>query len=51
MFLLHQRLKQKLQEINQTLITEGLTKETKEQVDYAQQEWEGLCKQEEILWK
>lgn len=41
----------KLQKINQTLITEGFTEESKEQADYVQQEWEGLCKQEGIFWK
>jgi len=44
-------VERKLQEINQILITDGFNEERKEQADYHQQEWEGLCKQEEIFWK
>eukprot|EP00253_Pinus_taeda_P007194 PITA_07194 len=44
-------VKRTLQEINQILITDGFNEERKEQADYHQQEWEGLCKQEEIFWK
>ena len=41
----------KLHEINQILITDGFNEERKELAEYHQQEWEGLCNQEEIFWK
>jgi len=42
-------VERKLHEINQILITDGFSEERKEHADYHQQEWEELCKQEEIL--
>lgn len=39
----------KLQDINLELITKGFNEEGKKQVDSLHQEWEGLCKQEEIF--
>eukprot|EP00253_Pinus_taeda_P013097 PITA_13097 len=41
----------KLQELNQALITDGFDKGKSEQADKHHQEWEKLCKQEEIFWR
>jgi len=41
----------KIQDMNQTLITEGFEGERNEQANNHQQEWEDLCKQEEIFWR
>lgn len=41
----------KLQELNQALITEGFDKFKSQQADKHHQEWEKLCKQEEIFWR
>eukprot|EP00253_Pinus_taeda_P024397 PITA_24397 len=41
----------KLQELNQALIIDGFDKVKSEQVDKHNQEWEILCKQEEIFWR
>eukprot|EP00253_Pinus_taeda_P009861 PITA_09861 len=41
----------KLQELNQALIAEGFDKIKSDQVDKYHQEWENLCKQEEIFWR
>ena len=44
-------VEQKLQEINQVLITDGFIEERKIQVDSLQREWEDKCKKEEIFWR
>ena len=44
-------VEQKLQGINQVLMTDGFTEERKIQADSLQQEWEDKCKQEEIFWR
>jgi len=41
----------KLQELNQALIIDGFDKVKSEQADKHNQEWENLCKQEEIFWR
>jgi len=41
----------KMQELNQAMIKEGFDKEKNDQVEKHQQEWENLCKQEEIFWR
>ena len=41
----------KLQELNQALISNGFDKVKSEQVDKHHQEWENLCKQEEVFWR
>lgn len=41
----------KMQELNQALIAEGFDKVKSEQVDRNHQEWENLCKHEEIFWR
>jgi len=41
----------KIQELNQTLIQDIFDKIKSEQVDKHHQEWENLCKQEEIFWR
>eukprot|EP00253_Pinus_taeda_P028885 PITA_28885 len=40
-----------IQELNEALITEGFDKVKSDQVDKHHQEWENLCKQEEIFWR
>eukprot|EP00253_Pinus_taeda_P006320 PITA_06320 len=42
-------VEEKLQEINQELITKGFNEEGKKQADSLQQDWEGLCIAEEPL--
>ena len=42
---------QKLQEINQIIISEGFTEERKIQVDSLQNKWEDRWMQEEIFWR
>lgn len=37
--------------LNQALIKEGFDKEKNDQVEKHRQEWEKLCKREEIFWK
>ena len=44
-------VEQKLQGINQIIITDGFTKERKTQVDSLQKEWEDRFMQEEIFWR
>lgn len=44
-------VEQKLQGINQIIITNGFTEERKTQVDSLQKEWEDRCMQEEIFWR
>eukprot|EP00253_Pinus_taeda_P034448 PITA_34448 len=44
-------IERKIQEINQTLITKGFDGERNEQANNHQQEWEDLCKEEEIFWR
>eukprot|EP00253_Pinus_taeda_P009399 PITA_09399 len=41
----------KIMELNQALIKEGFDKSKNNQVEKYHQEWENLCKQEEIFWK
>lgn len=41
----------KMQEINQAMIKEGFDKDKNDQVEKHHQEWENLCKQEEIFWR
>ena len=41
----------KMQELNQALITEGHDKVKSDQATKYHQNWENLCKQEEIFWK
>eukprot|EP00253_Pinus_taeda_P028919 PITA_28919 len=41
----------KILELNQALIREGFDKNKNDQVEKYHQEWEKLCKQEEIFWK
>ena len=41
----------KIQELNQALITDGFDKVKSQQADQYHQEWEKLCKQEEIFWR
>eukprot|EP00253_Pinus_taeda_P013100 PITA_13100 len=41
----------KLKELNQALITNGFYKVKSEQADKHHQEWEKLCKEEEIFWR
>ena len=41
----------KIQELNQALIMEGFNKDKSDEVDKHHQEWENLCKQEEIFWR
>ena len=41
----------KILELNQDLIKEGFGKNKNYQVEKHHQEWENLCKQEEIFWK
>jgi len=41
----------KIQELNQTLIRNGFDKDINDQAEKYQQDWEMLCKQEEIFWK
>jgi len=41
----------KMQKLNQTLITEGFDKVRDDQVTKIHQDWEKLCKQEEIYWR
>ena len=42
-------VERKLHGVNVVLITDGFTVESKIQDNSLQQEWEGLCKQEEIF--
>eukprot|EP00253_Pinus_taeda_P025757 PITA_25757 len=44
-------MESKLQELNQALIRDGFDKVKSEQADKHHQEWEKLCKQEEIFWR
>lgn len=44
-------VERKIQETNQTLITNSFDKGRNEQDNNHQQEWEELCKQEEIFWR
>ena len=44
-------VEQKLQGINQIIITNGYTKERKTQAESLKKEWEDRCIQEEILWR
>ena len=44
-------VERKMQEINQTLVTDGFDGERSEKANKHQQEWEDLCKQEEIFWR
>jgi len=41
----------KMQELNQALITDGFDEIRNDQVTKYHQEWEELCKQEEIFWR
>jgi len=41
----------KILELNQALIKNGFDKDKNDQVEKYHQEWERLCKQEEIFWK
>eukprot|EP00253_Pinus_taeda_P034910 PITA_34910 len=41
----------KLQELNQVLISTGFNKVRDEKANKLQQEWENFCKQEEIFWR
>lgn len=41
----------KMQELNQALITDGFDEIRNDQVTKYHQEWEELCKKEEILWR
>ena len=41
----------KMQELNQTIITDGFDKVRNDQVIKYHQGWENLCKQEEIFWR
>eukprot|EP00253_Pinus_taeda_P030821 PITA_30821 len=41
----------KMQVLNQALIMEGFDKAIGDQVDKHHQDWENLCKQEEIFWR
>eukprot|EP00253_Pinus_taeda_P010040 PITA_10040 len=41
----------KMQKLNQTLITKGFDKEKNELETKYHQDWENLCKQEEIFWR
>eukprot|EP00253_Pinus_taeda_P017644 PITA_17644 len=41
----------KLQELNQVLISTGFDKVRDEKANKLQQEWENFCKQEEIFWR
>ena len=40
-----------MQVLNQDLIMEGFNKVKSDQFDKHHQEWENLCKQEEIFWR
>ena len=44
-------VEQKLQGINQIIITDGFTEERKTQAESLQKKWEDRCFQEEIFWK
>jgi len=44
-------VEQKLQGINQVLLTYGFTEQRKIQANSLQKEWEDKCKQEEIFWR
>lgn len=41
----------KLHELNQALIIDGFDRVKSEQADKHNQEWENLCKQEEVFWR
>ena len=41
----------KMQELKQTLIMDGFDKVRSDQVTNYHQDWENLCKQEEIFWR
>lgn len=41
----------KMQEINQALIIDGFDETRNDQATKCNQEWENLCKQEEIFWR
>lgn len=41
----------KMQELNQALITDGFDKVRSDQATKYHQDWENLCKQEEIFWR
>ena len=41
----------KMWELNLTLITNGFNKDINDQVTKHHQDWENLCKQEEIFWR
>ena len=41
----------KMQELNQALITDGFDRDKSDQVTKYHQDWENLCKQEEIFWR
>lgn len=41
----------KMQEINQTLITYGFDGERNDKANKHHQDWDNLCKQEEIFWR
>eukprot|EP00253_Pinus_taeda_P036671 PITA_36671 len=44
-------MENKIQELNQALIMEGFDKDKSDQIDKHHQQWENLCKQEEIFWR
>eukprot|EP00253_Pinus_taeda_P004744 PITA_04744 len=44
-------IEKKIQDLNQTLITEGIDGERNEQANKHQQEWEDLHKQDETFWR
>jgi len=44
-------IEDKMQELNQALITDVLDKIRNDQVPKHHQDWENLCKQEEIFWR
>jgi len=41
----------KIQELNQVMIKEGFDKDKNEQVEKHHEDWDNLCKQEEIFWR
>ena len=50
-FTAKKEVEDKMQTLNQTLITDGFDRVRDEQVTKLHQGWENLCKQEEIYWR
>eukprot|EP00253_Pinus_taeda_P002831 PITA_02831 len=50
-FAVKKEVEDKMQTLNQTLITDGFDRVKDEQVTKLHKDWENLCKQEEIYWR